>query len=78
MSSYVIRHSFATHASLLDISLLAISVMLGHSSQKTTQIYLQQLPTNKQDEYSYKIMSGSRATTRKRKKGSMVAAQKNA
>jgi integrase/recombinase XerD len=59
MSSNVIRHTFATHAVLLDIPLLAISTMLGHSSVKTTQIYIKELPTNKLDDYNDRIMNGS-------------------
>lgn len=52
LTSYVSRHSFATHASYADIPVTAISTMLGHSSIKTTQIYLQSLPLRTIDEYN--------------------------
>lgn len=57
LTSYVSRHSFATQAMLRKIPLLAISAMLGHSSIKTTQIYLQDLPTEQLDDYNEQIMS---------------------
>ncbi len=56
LTSYVSRHSFATQAMLQNIPLLAISSMLGHSSIKTTQIYLQDLPTQQLDDYNAQIL----------------------
>jgi integrase/recombinase XerD len=56
LTSYVSRHSFATQAMMLDIPLNAISSMLGHSSLKTTQIYLKSLPANILDDYNAKMM----------------------
>lgn len=56
LTSYVSRHSFATNAMLLNIPVTAISEMLGHSSLKTTQIYLSSLPTNVLDEYNSQIL----------------------
>ena len=51
LTSYVSRHSFATHALLKNVPLMAISSMLGHSKINTTQIYLKSLPTNILDQY---------------------------
>lgn len=56
LTSYVSRHSFATQAMLQDVPLSAISTMLGHSSLKTTEIYLKSLPSNVLDDYNSKIM----------------------
>ncbi len=42
-----------------DVPINAISSMLGHSSLKTTQIYLKSLPNNIVDDYNDKIMGGS-------------------
>lgn len=55
LTSYVSRHSFATQAMLKQIPLNAISTMLGHSSLKTTEIYLKSLPSNILDEYNLQI-----------------------
>lgn len=52
MTSYVSRHSFATQAMLQQVPLNAISTMLGHSSLKTTEIYLKSLPSNVLDDYN--------------------------
>ncbi len=57
LTSYVSRHSFATHAMMNNIPVNAISSMLGHSSLKTTEIYLKSLPSNVLDEYNKKIVS---------------------
>ncbi len=56
LTSYVCRHSFATQAMMHEIPLAAISSMLGHSSMKTTQVYLKSLPSNMLDEYNSKLM----------------------
>lgn len=58
LTSYVSRHSFATQALLNEVPLNAISTMLGHSSLKTTEIYLKSLPTNILDDYNEKIVTG--------------------
>ena len=59
LTSYVSRHSFATNAMLSDIPVNAISAMLGHSSLKTTEIYLKSLPSNILDEYNSKVLKNS-------------------
>ncbi len=56
ITSYVSRHSFATQAMLLDVPLNAISTMLGHSSLKTTEVYLKSLPSNILDNYNSVIL----------------------
>jgi integrase/recombinase XerD len=56
ITGYVSRHSFATQAMLQEVPLNAISTMLGHSSLKTTEIYLKGLPTNIMDEYNERIL----------------------
>lgn len=56
LTSYVSRHSFATQAMMQDVPLTAISAMLGHSSIKTTEIYLKSLPTNLLDEYNQRVL----------------------
>lgn len=55
LTSYVSRHSFATHALFKNIPLVAISTMLGHSKLSTTQIYLKSLPSNILDEYQEEL-----------------------
>jgi integrase len=56
LTSYVSRHSFATQAMLQQVPLNAISTMLGHSSLKTTEIYLKSLSTSILDDYNAKIL----------------------
>lgn len=56
LTSYVSRHSFATQAMLQNVPVTAISAMLGHSSLKTTEIYLKSLPSNILDEYNALII----------------------
>lgn len=56
LTSYVSRHSFATQAMLQEVPLNAISSMLGHSSLKTTEVYLKSLPSSILDDYNAKIM----------------------
>lgn len=55
LTSYVSRHSFASLAKNNDIPVTAISEMLGHTSIKTTQIYLDSLHSDRLDEYNDKI-----------------------
>lgn len=56
LTSYVSRHSFATQALLNTVPVAAISAMLGHSSIKTTEVYLKGLPSNILDDYNSQIM----------------------
>lgn len=55
LTSYVSRHSFATHAMLKNVPLQVISAMLGHSKLSTTQIYLKSLPSNILDTYQEEL-----------------------
>ncbi|MEK7585805.1 MAG: site-specific integrase [Patescibacteria group bacterium] len=59
LTSYVSRHSFATQAMLHHVPLNAISSMLGHSSLKTTEVYLKSLPSNILDNYNSMILDNS-------------------
>jgi integrase len=59
LTSYVSRHSFATQAMLQEVPLNGISAMLGHSSLKTTEIYLKSLPSNILDDYNEKVMGNA-------------------
>lgn len=56
LTSYVSRHSFATQAMLQEVPINAISSMLGHSSLKTTEIYLKSLPNNILDDYNQRVV----------------------
>lgn len=56
LTSYVSRHSFATQAMLQNVPVTAISAMLGHSSLKTTEIYLKSLPSNILDDYNSQVL----------------------
>ena len=57
LTSYVSRHSFATHAMFQNIPLQAISAMLGHTKLTTTQIYLKSLPSNVLDKYNEELLN---------------------
>jgi len=57
LTSYVPRHSFATHAMFKKVPLEAISSMLGHNKLSTTQIYLKSLPSNILDAYQLELNS---------------------
>lgn len=56
LTSYVSRHSFATRAKNLGIPIASISDMLGHENIKTTQVYLDALPSDMQDDYHAQII----------------------
>ncbi len=56
LTSYVSRHSFATHAMFQNVPLQAISEMLGHNKLTTTQIYLKSLPSDTLDDYNKKLV----------------------
>ncbi|MFN8301933.1 MAG: site-specific integrase [Saprospiraceae bacterium] len=55
VTSYVSRHSFATHAMMNAVPLNVISAMLGHNSLATTEVYLKSLPSDVMDEYQTKL-----------------------
>ncbi|HAP63651.1 MAG TPA: transposase [Cytophagales bacterium] len=58
LTSYVARHSFATHAMNADVPIKAIQEMLGHEDIRTTMIYLQDLGSDKLDSYQDQIYGG--------------------
>jgi len=58
VTSYVPRHSFATRAKNLGIPVSNLSDMLGHESIKTTEIYMDSLPSDLMDEDHEKIING--------------------
>jgi integrase len=68
LTSYVTRHSFATRAKLLNIPVTAIQQMLGHSSIKTTEIYLDSLPDKTIDDYADNVLDFSPKTNKKKQK----------
>ena len=55
LTSYVSRHSMATHLILSDVPINALSKMLGHTKLSTTQIYIKDLPTNVLDDYQERL-----------------------
>lgn len=56
ITMYVARHSWASIARDMDISISVISEGMGHQSCKTTQIYLDTLDTSKINEANRKII----------------------
>lgn len=56
LTSYVSRHSFATQAKNLGVPIATISDMLGHADTKTTQVYLDSLPSDIMDDFHKKIL----------------------
>lgn len=56
LTSYVSRHSFATRAKNLGVPIATISEMLGHDNIKTTEVYLDSLPSDIMDEAHEKII----------------------
>lgn len=58
LTSYVVRHSFATQAVWNEVPLKAIQEMLGHESIKTTETYIADLPKKVVDRYSEQLALG--------------------
>lgn len=56
LSTYVMRHSWATIARDKGIEISVISKALGHDSEKTTMIYLDSISTVKVDKANRKIL----------------------
>ena len=56
LTSYVSRHTFATRAKNLGIPIASISELLGHGDVKTTQVYLDSLPSDALDEMHERII----------------------
>ncbi len=55
ITTYVLRHSFATGLKHSGVDIAYISEMLGHDSIDTTQIYLDSFETNKKDAVTQSI-----------------------
>jgi integrase len=51
ISSYVARHSYATNAKKLGVPMAVISSALGHTTEKTTQVYLDSFENDIVDKY---------------------------
>jgi len=56
LTTYVSRHSFATNLKKSGVSITQISGMMGHSSEKTTQIYLDSFEMEVFDEANKKLL----------------------
>lgn len=56
LTTYVARHSWASIALHMDISLATISEGMGHNSYRTTQIYLQSIDVATIDQANKKIL----------------------
>ena len=64
LTMYVARHSWASIAEAMGLPINLISIGLGHSSEKTTQIYLKSLRTDQIDRTNQHIISLLSADTR--------------
>ncbi|MCF0198626.1 MAG: tyrosine-type recombinase/integrase [Bacteroidaceae bacterium] len=58
LTLYVARHSWTSIAKQRNHSLRTISKALGHSSERTTQIYLASLDNSDVDEANNDILNG--------------------
>lgn len=67
LTSYVGRHTFASLAKNLGVPVANISDMLGHSSTRTTEIYLDTLPADILDQQHEEILKSTK--NKKTKKG---------
>lgn len=56
LTSYISRHSWASHARDANVPMAAIQGGLGHSNQRTTEIYLNEISTNISDQ-AFKTIS---------------------
>lgn len=57
LTMYVARHSWASVASSLDVPISTISQAMGHTSEKTTRIYLASVDTSNVDKANSKILN---------------------
>lgn len=56
LNSYAARHSWATIANRLDVPVAVISSGMGHTSERTTRIYLSQLENSVLDRANKKVI----------------------
>ena len=57
LNTYVARHSWATLARNMNVPLSVISAGMGHSSENTTRIYLDTLPSSTLDHANHSLLS---------------------
>ena len=57
LSSYTARHSWATAARNHNVPISVISAGMGHTTEKTTQIYLASLESSVIDQANQNILS---------------------
>lgn len=57
LSSYTARHSWATAARNHNVPISVISAGMGHTTEKTTQIYLASLESSVIDQANQSILS---------------------
>ncbi len=57
LNSYAARHSWATIANRLDVPVSVISSGMGHTSERTTRIYLSQLENSVVDRANKKVIN---------------------
>ena len=57
LTSYVLRHSWASSALAHEVPIALISQAMGHTSEKTTRCYLQQLDQSMLDQANARIVS---------------------
>lgn len=55
-TSYVVRHSWASEALRCDMPMALISQALGHSSEKTTRFYLEELDISRLAHANMKVI----------------------
>ncbi|NPD92960.1 site-specific integrase [Xylanibacter muris] len=56
LSMYVARHSWASVAKSMDVSLSVISLGMGHDNEETTRIYLDSIQTDQIDDANVRIL----------------------
>ena len=60
LTTYVARHSWASIARNMDVSIAVISEGMGHNSYRTTQIYLNSIDTSQINRANWKIIRSVR------------------
>lgn len=73
LSSYTARHTWATMAKDMAIPLSVISESLGHTSEKTTYIYMKSLEKQKLDEANQKLIQQVTCIRKKERKNAKYA-----
>lgn len=68
-TSYVVRHSWASEALRCDMPMALISQALGHSSEKTTRFYLEELDISRLAHANMKVIGSVNRILEKRMDG---------